>query len=179
MPRHFLRRPLRRRAAAASTDGSGRRELAEAIVNRENPLTARVIVNRVWALHFGRRLVAHAEQLRPLGEPPTHPELLDDLAVRFMENGWSLKWLEREIVLSATYRQSERTSTPTKLRGRSARTVCSGRMNRRRLTVEAVARCAARRRPARSTGGRRQVDRSARCPSSRAGRSTAASAGWS
>jgi len=91
--------------------GSGRLELAEAIVARDNPLTARVIVNRIWALHFGQPLVATPSNFGKLGQPPTHPKLLDDLAVRFMETDWSLKWLHRTIVLSATYRQSS-TITP-------------------------------------------------------------------
>ncbi len=86
--------------------GSGRADLAEAIVDRENPLTARVIVNRVWSQFFGRPLVATPSNFGALGSPPTHPELLDDLAVRFMDQGWSMKWLEREIVLSAAYGQS-------------------------------------------------------------------------
>jgi hypothetical protein len=114
--------------------GSGRLELAEAIASKSNPLTARVIVNRVWALNFGRPLVSTPSNFGALGERPTHPELLDDLAVRFMEAGWSLKWLQREIVLSAAYRQSAE---------RGARHVVDSEnrllsyMNRRRLSVEA------------------------------------------
>ena len=70
------------------------------------PLAARVIVNRVWAWHFGKPLVATQSDFGTQGEKPTHPELLDDLAARFIANGWSLKWLHREIMLSATYRQA-------------------------------------------------------------------------
>ncbi|HET6425449.1 MAG TPA: PSD1 and planctomycete cytochrome C domain-containing protein [Planctomycetaceae bacterium] len=87
-------------------DGSGRRELARAIASPANPLTARVIVNRVWQQHFGRGIVGTASNFGLLGERPTHPELLDHLAAKFIEAGWSLKWLHREILLSATYRQS-------------------------------------------------------------------------
>src|SRR6185369_17430823 len=87
------------------SEGSGRAELAAAIASRENPLTARVLVNRVWALFFGRGLVGTPSNFGSQGQRPTHPELLDDLAVRFMENGWSLKKLAQELVLSATYRQ--------------------------------------------------------------------------
>lgn len=86
-------------------NGSGRLELANAIVTDAAPLAARVIVNRIWAHHFGRGLVATPSNFGTQGERPTHPELLDDLAARFIEHGWSLKWLHREIVLSATYRQ--------------------------------------------------------------------------
>jgi hypothetical protein len=86
--------------------GSGRAELAEAIVDRRNPLTARVIVNRIWNQFFGRPLVSTPSNFGSLGAKPSHPQLLDDLAVRFMEQGWSLKWLQREIVLSEAYGQS-------------------------------------------------------------------------
>lgn len=115
--------------------GSGRWELAESIASRGNPLTARVIVNRVWALNFGKPLVGTPSNFGALGEKPTHPELLDDLAVRFMDNGWSLKWLQREMVLSATYRQSSRVTE--KQRSVDPENRLLSRMNRRRLEVEA------------------------------------------
>ena len=86
--------------------GSGREDLADAIVDTTNPITARVIVNRIWAQLIGRPLVKTQSNFGQLGDSPSHPLLLDDLSVRFMENGWSLKWLQREIVLSATYAQS-------------------------------------------------------------------------
>jgi hypothetical protein len=82
--------------------------LARWLVARENPLTARVTVNRWWGELFGRCIVPTPEDFGMQGEPPSHPELLDWLAVEFMENGWSMKGLLREIVLSATYRQSSR-----------------------------------------------------------------------
>lgn len=85
---------------------SGRLQLARAIVARENPLTARVIVNRVWMWHFGRPLVGTPSDFGSRSEPPTHPALLDYLAWNFMEHGWSLKWLHRQIILSSTYRQA-------------------------------------------------------------------------
>ena len=88
--------------------GSGRRELADAIVTDAAGLTARVFVNRVWGWVFGRGLVATPSNFGTLGDKPTHPELLDDLAARFVANKWSLKWLVRELVLSAAYRQSSR-----------------------------------------------------------------------
>ena len=90
------------------SEGSGRRELAEAIVSDAAPLTARVIVNRIWRHHFGRGLVNTPSNFGTQGEKPSHPELLDDLTARFIANGWSFKWLHREIMLSATYQQASR-----------------------------------------------------------------------
>ena len=90
------------------TQGSGRLELANRIVGEAGPLAARVWVNRVWGWHFGKHLVRTPSDFGKQGEAPTHPDLLDDLAARFVANGWSLKWLHREIMLSATYRQSSR-----------------------------------------------------------------------
>ena len=89
---------------------SGRLELAKWIVHPDNPLTARVMVNRVWQHHFGRGLVATSDNLGTRGETPTHPELLDWLARQFVEGKWSVKRLHRLIVLSNTYQQSVRAS---------------------------------------------------------------------
>ena len=88
------------------TSGSGRRELAEWIADPKNPLTARVMVNRVWQGHFGLGLVATPDNFGVRGEPPTHPELLDWLAARFVGDGWSLKALHRRIMLSDAYRRA-------------------------------------------------------------------------
>jgi mono/diheme cytochrome c family protein len=88
-------------------DGAGNRlALARWLVDRDNPLAARVHANRLWAELFGRGLVSTVEDFGIKGEPPTHPELLDWLAVEFMDNGWSVKKLLRTMVTSATYRQS-------------------------------------------------------------------------
>jgi len=87
-------------------DGSGRREMAEAIANPENPLTARVFVNRVWDWHFGAGIVTTPSDFGTRAAEPSHPELLDWLADYFISQGWSLKQLHRQIVLSSTYRQS-------------------------------------------------------------------------
>jgi hypothetical protein len=155
VPRHFLR-VLSQSEPVAFASGSGRRELAECITSPENPLTARVIVNRLWGLYFGQPLASTPSNFGALGEPPSHPELLDDLTIRFLESGWSLKWLAREIVLSSAYQQgSNQYSVPSTkysvLRTRPADGNSSdahnspsadpenrllGRMNRRRLTVE-------------------------------------------
>ena len=82
---------------------SGRRQLADWLVDRRNPLTARVMVNRVWRWHFGRGLVATTNNFGNLGERPSHPALLDWLAAEFMESGWSIKSLHRLIMLSRVY----------------------------------------------------------------------------
>ena len=88
-------------------ESTGRRAaLARWLTQPGNPLTARVMVNRIWQDHFGRSLAANASDFGRLGEQPTHPELLDWLAIRFVQDGWSLKKLHRLVVLSATYRRS-------------------------------------------------------------------------
>ncbi|MEY2599331.1 MAG: hypothetical protein RLZZ142_1590 [Verrucomicrobiota bacterium] len=105
-PRRFLRILSRDMDPPRFTKGSGRIELAEAIANPENPLTARVMVNRIWKHHFGKGLVGTPSNFGLLGEAPTHPELLDYLAIRFVETGWSIKNLHKELMLSATYQLS-------------------------------------------------------------------------
>jgi cytochrome c553 len=86
-------------------DGKRRLGLAQAIVSEDNPLTRRVLVNWVWQNHFGLGLVRTPDDFGTRGQPPTHPELLDYLADEFQRNGWSFKWLHRQIMLSRTYRQ--------------------------------------------------------------------------
>lgn len=131
--RRFLR-VLSDEAPARFRDGSGRRELAEAIADPRNPLTARVLVNRVWGLLLGKPLVPTPSNFGHSGEPPANPALLDDLAVRFCQHGQSVKWLVREIVLSATYRQSSVADGPGA--EADAGNDLLGRMSRRRLTIE-------------------------------------------
>jgi mono/diheme cytochrome c family protein len=114
--------------------GSGRLELAKTIASRENPLTARVFVNRAWQHHFGAGLVRTPSDFGFQGERPTHPELLDYLAASFMENGWSIKKLHRLMVTSATYRQSSAVSPAAYNADPENRTW--NRMNRRRLDLE-------------------------------------------
>jgi hypothetical protein len=87
------------------TQGSGRYELAQSITGQSQDLAARVMVNRIWKHHFGRGLVDTPSDFGRQGQAPTHPELLDDLAHRFIEHGWSIKWLHREILLSAAYQR--------------------------------------------------------------------------
>jgi hypothetical protein len=115
-------------------NGSGRRELADAIVSRDNPLTARVWVNRVWGHLFGKGLVDTPSDFGVRGTPPTHPELLDTLVCQLMENGWSSKKLIRRIVLSATYRQASETRAECAAVDPENRLLW--RANRRRLDLE-------------------------------------------
>ena len=135
MPRRFLevlggkdRRPF--------TDGSGRLELARAIADRSNPLTARVLVNRVWMHHFGTGLVRTPSDFGLRSDPPTHPELLDYLATTFMDSGWSIKKLHRRILLSATYRQQS--LDRPECRRVDPENALLWRANRRRLDFEAL-----------------------------------------
>jgi len=90
-------------APAVASHASGRLELAQWLTQIDNPLTPRVMVNRIWQHHFGRGIVATPSNFGLHGDPPTHPELLDWLAARFVASGWSIKAIHREIVLSQTY----------------------------------------------------------------------------
>jgi hypothetical protein len=117
------------------TSGSGRLELAQSIASPGNPLTARVWVNRVWAHLFGRGLVGTPSDFGTRGDKPTHPELLDWLAVTFMEDNWSTKQLIRRVVTSQTYRQTSNANEAGLAADPENRLLW--RMNRRRLDLEA------------------------------------------
>jgi mono/diheme cytochrome c family protein len=116
--------------------GKERLELAEAIANPANPLTARVIVNRVWQQHFGYGLVRTASNFGSQGDRPSHPELLDYLADRFVREGWSLKKLHREIMLTAVYGLSADASDRNYAEDPDNRLLW--RYNRRRLDAESL-----------------------------------------
>ena len=116
-------------------NGSGRMELARAIASKDNPLTARVMVNRVWNLHFGAGLVRTPSDFGTKGEPPTNPELLDYLATRFIQDGWSIKKLHRLIMLSSAYQQTS--DDRPDAAGLDPENRLVWRMNRRRLDFEA------------------------------------------
>ncbi|MBI5774660.1 MAG: DUF1553 domain-containing protein [Verrucomicrobia bacterium] len=118
------------------TSSPTRLDLAQWLVSRENPLVARVVVNRWWAELFGHGLVTTPEDFGIKGETPTHPELLDWLAVEFMDNGWSMKKLLKTIVMSATYRQSSRV-TP-ELFARDDQNLFYARGPRHRLDAESI-----------------------------------------
>ncbi len=116
--------------------GSGRLELANWITDPKNPLTARVMVNRIWQNHFGRGLVSSPSDFGKRGKPPSHPELLDYLAKQFMADGWSVKAMQRQIVLSQTYQQSS-TATATDLTADPGNELLS-HFNRQRLDAESI-----------------------------------------
>ena len=134
VPRRFLS-ALGGLKTPSFRNGSGRLELARAIASPSNPLTARVMVNRVWLHHFGAGLVRSPDNFGALGERPTHPKLLDWLASRFVERGCSLKELHREIMLSATYQQSSQRDPAMEKADGDNRWLW--RMTPRRLEVEA------------------------------------------
>ena len=117
-------------------NGSGRLDLAQSIASPDNPLTARVLINRVWLHHFGQPLVNTPSDFGVRADPPTHPELLDYLAARFMADGWSLKALHRSIMLSSTYQQ--RSDDNPKYAAIDPSNQLLWRMNRRRLDFEAM-----------------------------------------
>ncbi|MBS0201492.1 MAG: DUF1553 domain-containing protein [Planctomycetes bacterium] len=116
------------------TENSGRLELAQWIASRQNPLTARVMVNRIWQHHFGRGLVVTSDNFGTRGEAPSHPDLLDWLATRFMESGWSVKSMHRLLVLSNAYQQSTHTSELAQLKDPDRRWLSA--FPRRRLSAE-------------------------------------------
>jgi hypothetical protein len=124
----------RQKPLGEQTKESGRRELADWVASARNPLTARVMVNRIWQQMIGRGLVRSPDNFGKLGERPTHPELLDHLAVRFVESGWSVKSLVRQIALSSTFGQASFASPEVARMDPENVHVSHG--NRRRLTYE-------------------------------------------
>ena len=132
-PRGWLQ-VLSKKGPVKFQQGSGRVELSKLIASAENPLTARVMVNRVWDMLFGRPLARTTSNFGAMGDKPTHPALLDDLAVRFMQNGWSVKRLVRELVLSATYRQDSMGSAANAQIDEANEHLWH--MNRKRLPIE-------------------------------------------
>jgi len=136
IPRAF---PVVLKQAAISKlpdDGSGRLELSKWLTSRDHPLTARVMVNRIWAHLLGRGLVETVDNFGASGATPTHPELLDHLATRFMDNGWSVKSMVRTIVMSRTYRMSGQHIEANAIADEDNQLYW--RSNLRRLEVEAI-----------------------------------------
>lgn len=117
-------------------DSKNRLDLARWLIEPEHPLTARVVANRLWKQFFGRGIVATLDNFGVQGDSPSHPELLDWLAVRLVQSGWDMKALQREIVLSATYRQSAATSESVRERDPENRLLARG--PRRRLSAEMI-----------------------------------------
>lgn len=143
---HLTRGPVARRGfprvfthveqASIDKQDSGRLELANWLAHPRHPLTARVMVNRVWQAHFGRGLVRSPDNFGSLGRRPDHPQLLDWLAATFVEQGWSIKELHRAIMLSQTYQMSTRyDSTAAEI---DPENKLLWRMNRRRMEAEVV-----------------------------------------
>jgi hypothetical protein len=132
-------KPARIAHPRSAPDSTGRRsELARWLTQPDNPLTTRVIVNRIWQYHFGRGLVGTSSDFGRLGEKPSHPELLDWLAVNFTKDGWSFKRMHRLILLSAAYRQSALTQPSETARVKDPENRLLWRMNIRRLDAEQV-----------------------------------------
>jgi mono/diheme cytochrome c family protein len=134
VPRQFLR--ILSRSDTKFQKGSGRLELAEDIASADNPLTTRVLANRLWIHHFGRGLVVTPGDWGTRSEKPTHIDLLDWMADRLVKSGWSLKALHRDILLSATYRQGSQDNDASRAKDPENRLVW--RQNRRRLEFEAM-----------------------------------------
>jgi hypothetical protein len=120
------------------TPGSGRRELANWITRPDNPLTARVMVNRIWQYHFGHGLVKTPNDFGARGLPPTHPELLDHLASEFVRSGWSVKALHRSIMLSQTYQLASADGAALKSNPAQDATDLYASFPRRRLSAEEI-----------------------------------------
>jgi hypothetical protein len=136
IPRHFPSVLSGSRPKALAETQSGRLELAEWLTAKDHPLTARVMVNRLWRWHFGQGLVRSVDNFGRIGEKPSHPQLLDWLAVRFVEEGWSIKKLHRTILLSSTYRMG--TAHDPKAAEIDAENRLLWRMSPRRLEAEEI-----------------------------------------
>ncbi|MDB6124462.1 MAG: hypothetical protein JWQ71_3455 [Pedosphaera sp.] len=135
VPRHFLT-ILSGENCPPFREGSGRLELAKSIASKDNPLTARVMMNRIWLHHFGEGFVRTPDDFGTRGDTPSHPELLDYLASRFMEEGWSFKKIHRLIMLSSVYQQSSDENPRYEIIDPDNRWLWH--MNRRRLDFEAL-----------------------------------------
>ena len=153
VPRGFLQVATYGKPPSIRANESGRRELGEWLASPSNPLTARVMANRVWHWLFGSGLVGTVDNFGTTGEEPSHPELLDYLAVRFVEQGWSIKKLVRDIVLSRAYQLNSAADGGTTSPHKDRRTLLASavkaakadpqnrllwRMNRRRLEAECI-----------------------------------------
>ena len=136
VPRGFLRFGSEREFAPISTQESGRRELAQWLSDPENPLTSRVMVNRIWLWLMGSGIVRTPDNFGTTGDAPSHPELLDYLAARFIDGGWSVKKIIREIMLSDVYQRSS--LAPEMVLKSDPENRLFARTNRRRLPAEAM-----------------------------------------
>jgi mono/diheme cytochrome c family protein len=135
VPRRFLE-VLAGKNRKNFTQGSGRLQLAEAIADPKNPLTARVAINRIWMHHFGQAFVRTPDDLGVQCEDPSHPELLDYLATRFVQSGWDIKAMHKLIMLSSVYQESSETNSAYENQDPDNRLLW--RANLRKLDFEAV-----------------------------------------
>ncbi|MEW6307048.1 MAG: PSD1 and planctomycete cytochrome C domain-containing protein [Verrucomicrobiota bacterium] len=135
VPRGFLQ-ILGGQHVPASETGSGRRQLADWLADPRNPLTARVMVNRIWLYHFGEGLVRTPNDFGTRGQPPSHPELLDYLATRFIAGGWSIKAMHKQLMLSHAYQISTTDDPSAALKDADNRLLW--KFNRRRLDAEEI-----------------------------------------
>jgi len=134
VPRGFMQVAMKPGERSVIREGtSGRLDFAEWLTSDANPLTARVLVNRVWAWVFGAGIVPTTENFGTTGEAPSHPELLDDLTIRFVEQGWGLKRLVREMVVSRAWRQASAEPLESDPQNR-----LWSRQNRRRLDADQI-----------------------------------------
>lgn len=136
VPRGFIQAALHGNAPAMPADASGRLQLAQWITSRDNPLTARIMVNRVWHWLFGAGIVRTTDNFGSTGEAPSHPELLDHLALKFIEDGWSLKHLVKQMVMSRAYRMSSAHGGAAAQQDPDNRLL--SHMNRKRLDAECL-----------------------------------------
>jgi hypothetical protein len=140
VPRTFLT-VLGHQALPATEKGSGRLELANWIASKDNPLTARVMVNRVWQWHFGKGIVQTPSDFGVRGKAPTHPELLDYLASRFVQDGWSIKKLQKLILMSRAYQLASEDENDARAERNAAIDAANeylAHFNRRRMEAEEV-----------------------------------------
>lgn len=138
VPRGFIRVALKGSPPVIQPNQSGRLQLAEWMTSRQNPLTSRVIVNRVWHWLFGAGIVRTTDNFGSTGETPSHPELLDALAIRFMDEGWSLQRLVKHMVMSHTYRQSSTAHLNSTASTTDPDNRLLSHMNRKRLDAECL-----------------------------------------
>ncbi|MBL8227629.1 MAG: DUF1549 domain-containing protein [Bryobacterales bacterium] len=136
VPRGFIRSVSTRELPSLGTQSSGRLELAQWLTSNDHPLTARVMVNRMWRWHFGKGIVPSVDNFGRLGEKPTNQPLLDWLALRFIESGWSMKAMHRMMMLSNTYQLAS--TFDAKNTEADPENTLHWRMSRRRLEAEAI-----------------------------------------
>jgi len=138
VPRGFIQAALHGNAPAVPADASGRLQLAQWITSRDNPLTSRIMVNRVWHWLFGAGIVRTTDNFGSTGEPPSHLELLDHLAIKFIEDGWSLKHLVKQMVMSRAYRMASTSAASAAQHALDPDNRLLSHMNRKRLDAECL-----------------------------------------